>query len=145
MTQEEYKARRKELQDEIFNCRQMERQEILKIEDDKHLTHRNAAEKIKAFNERVEREKIDALRYLNKQMDEVHRKYAEKIKAFNERVEREKIDALRYLNKQMDEVHRKYAGKRAELDTEIKVLDAELKRAYYVNLKERNDYDKLDF
>ena len=103
MTQEEYKARRKELQDQIFDCRKKERQEIQKIEDDKLLAHRNAADKIKAFNERVTREKIDA---------------------------------IRYLNKHKDEVHRKYASVRAELDSEIKVLDAELKRAYYVNLKE---------
>lgn len=103
MTQEEYIARRRELQDKIFDCRKKERQEIQKIEDDKLLAHRNAADKIKAFNERVENEKRED---------------------------------IRYLNKHKDEVHRKYASVRAELDSEIKVLDAELKRAYYVNLKE---------
>lgn len=103
MTQEEYKARRKELQDKIFDCRKQERQEIQKIEDDKLLAHRNAADKIKAYTERVEKEKIENLRHLNR------------------------VEA---------DIHRKYAGKRAELDSEIKVLDAELKHAYYVNLKE---------
>lgn len=103
MTQEEYRTRRKDLQEQIFECREKERQEIQKIEDDKHLAHRNADDKIKAFTERVENEK------------------------------RENI---RYLNKHKDEIHRKYASVRAELDAEIKVLDAELKRAYYVNLKE---------
>lgn len=112
MTQEEYKARRKELQYQVFDCRIKERQEIQKIEDDKHLAHRNAADKIKAFTERVENEK------------------------------RENI---RYLNKHKDEVHRKYASVRAELDSEIKVLDAELKRAYYVNLKEGNENDNPNF
>lgn len=112
MTQEEYRTRRKELQDQIFDCRKKERQEIQKIEDDKHLAHRNAADKIKAFTERVEREK------------------------------RENI---RYLNKHKDEVHRKYASMRAELDAETKVLDAELKRAYYVNLKEGGENGNPNF
>lgn len=103
MTSEEYLARRKELQEEIFQCRQSERKEVQGIEDDKFLAHRNAADKIKAFTERTQREKIEA---------------------------------IRYLNKQKDEIHRKYASKRADLDAEIKILDAELKRAYYVNLKE---------
>lgn len=103
MTQEEYRARRKELQDLIYDTRQKERQEIQQVEDDKHLAHRNAADKIKAYTERV-----------------------------NE----EKTEALRHLNRRADDIHRKYAVKRANLDTEIKLLDAELKRAYYVNLKE---------
>lgn len=103
MTQEEYKARRKELQDKMSDSRAKERREIQKLEDDKILAHRNAADKIKAFTERVENEKRED---------------------------------IRYLNKHKDEVHRKYASVRAELDSEIKVLDAELKRAYYVNLKE---------
>ena len=103
MTQEEYKARRRELQDKMSDSRAKERREIQKLEDDKILAHRNAADKIKAFTERVENEKRED---------------------------------IRYLNKHKDEVHRKYASVRAELDSEIKVLDAELKRAYYVNLKE---------
>lgn len=103
MTQEEYKARRKELQDQIFDCRKKERQEIQNIEDDKRLAHRNAADKIRAFTQRVEQENMEA---------------------------------IRYLNKHKDEIRRKYASMRAELDNELKVLDAELRRAYYVDLKE---------
>lgn len=112
ITREEYRARRNELQNLIFDCRQKERQEIQQVEDDKHLAHRNAADKIKAFTERVEKEKIENLRHLN-------------------RVE--------------DDIHRKYAGKRANLDAEIKLLDAELKHAYYVNLKEGNENDNPNF
>lgn len=103
MTQQEYKTRRKQLQDQIFDCRQKERQEIQKIEDDKRLAHRNAADKIRAFTQRVEQENMEA---------------------------------IRYLNNHKDEVRRKYASMRAELDNELKVLDAELRRAFYVNLKE---------
>ena len=103
MTQQEYKARRKQLQDQIFDCRQKERQEIQNIEDDKRLAHRNAADKIRAFTQRVEQENMES---------------------------------IRYLNKQKDEIRRKYASMRAELDNELKVLDAELRRAYYVDLKE---------
>ena len=103
MTQEEYKARRKELQDKIFDCRVKERREIQRVEDDKILAHRNAANRIKMFVEREERDKIETLRHL--------RRYT-------------------------DDIHRKYAAERAELDAEIKLLDAELKRAYYVDLKE---------
>ena len=43
MTQEEYIARRKELQDKMSDSRAKERMEIQKIEDDKILVHRNAA------------------------------------------------------------------------------------------------------
>ena len=103
MTQEEYIARRRELQDKIFDCRVKERHEIQKVEDDKILAHRNAANRIKMFVERQEDEKLETLRTLN-----LH----------------------------ADDIHRKYAAERAELDAEIKLLDAELKRAYYVNLKE---------
>lgn len=103
MTQQEYKTRRKQLQDQIFDCRQKERQEIQNIEDDKRLAHRNAADKIRAFTQRVEQENMES---------------------------------IRYLNKQKDEIRRKYASMRAELDNELKVLDAELRRAYYVDLKE---------
>ena len=103
MTQEEYKARRKEIQDKIFDCRVKERREIQQVEDDKRLTHQNAANRIKMFVENVERDKIETIRSLN-----------------------------RYI----DDIHRKYAAERAEIDAEIKLLDAELKHAYYVNLKE---------
>lgn len=103
MTQEEYKARRKELQDKIYDSRLKERKEIQQVEDDKFLVHRNAANRIKMF---VERE------------------------------EKDKIETLRSLNRHADDIHHKYAVERAELDAEIKLLDAELKHAYYVNLKE---------
>lgn len=103
MTQQEYKTRRKQLQDKIFDCRQKERQEIQNIEDDKRLAHRNAADKIKAFTQRVEQENMEA---------------------------------IRYLNKHKDEIRRKYVLMRAELDNELKVLDAEMRHAYYVDLKE---------
>ena len=103
MTQEEYIARRKELQDKMSDSRAKERMEIQKVEDDKFLVHRNAAYRIKMF---VEKE------------------------------EKDKIETLRTLNLHADDIHRKYAAERAELDAEIKLLDAELKHAYYVNLKE---------
>ena len=103
MTQEEYIARRKELQDKIFDCRVKERKEIEQVEDDKRQVHRNAANRIKMFMEREERDKIET---------------------------------LRSLNNHADDIHRKYAAERAEIDAEIKLLDAELKHAYYVNLKE---------
>ena len=103
MTQEEYIARRKELQDKMSDNRAKERREIQKLEDDKILAHRNAANKIKMF---VERE------------------------------EKDKIETIRTLNRHADDIHRKYAAERAEIDAEIKLLDAELKHAYYVNLKE---------
>ena len=108
MTQEEYKARRKELQDKMSDSRAKERCEIQKLEDDKILAHRNAANRIKMF---VERE------------------------------ERDKIETLRSLNRYIDDIHRKYAAERAEIDAEIKLLDAELKHAYYVNLKEGEKND----
>lgn len=103
MTQEEYLARRKELQDKIFDCRVKERKEIQQVEDGKRQVQRNAANRIRIF---VERE------------------------------EKDKIETLRSFNRHADDIHRKYAAKRAELDAEIKLLDAELKRAYYVDLKE---------
>ena len=103
MTQEEYKARRKEIQDKMYDSRVKERKEIQQVEDDKRLTHQNAANRIKMFVEKVERDKIETLRHL-----------------------------CRYT----DDIHRKYAAERAELDAEIKLLDAELKHAYYVDLKE---------
>ena len=103
MTQEEYKARRRELQDKMSDSRAKERREIQKLEDDKILAHRNAANRIKMF---VERE------------------------------ERDKIETIRSLNRYIDDIHRKYAAERAEIDAEIKLLDAELKHAYYVDLKE---------
>lgn len=102
MTQEEYKARRKELQDKISDCRTKERKEIQRVEDDKRLAHLNAANRIKMFVEKVETEKIETLRHLS-----------------------------RYIY----DIHRKYAAERAEIDSEIKFLDAELKHAYYVDLK----------
>ena len=103
MTQEEYKARRKELQDKMYDSRVKERREIQRVEDDKILAHRNAANRIKMF---VEREETD------------------------------KIETLRHLKRAADDIRHKYAAERAELDAEIKLLDAELKHAYYVNLKE---------
>lgn len=103
MTQEEYKARRKELQDKMSDSRAKERMEIQKVEDDKILVRRNAANRIKMF---VERE------------------------------ETEKIDIIRHLNSAAADIRHKYAAERAELDAEIKLLDAELKHAYYVSLKE---------
>lgn len=103
MTQEEYKARRKELQDQMSDSRAKERMEIQKVEDDKILVRRNAANRIKMF---VERE------------------------------ETEKIDIIRHLNSAAADIRHKYAAERAELDAEIKLLDAELKHAYYVSLKE---------
>ena len=65
-----------------------------------------------------------------------HRNASNRIKMFVEREERDKRETLRSLNRTADDIHRKYAAERAELDAEIKLLDAELKRAYYVNLKE---------
>ena len=103
MTQEEYLARRKELQDKIFDCRVKERNEIQQVEDVKRKLHRIAADRIKIFVEKQETEKIES---------------------------------LRRLSSTADDIHRKYAAERAELDAEIKLLDAELKRAYYVDLKE---------
>ena len=103
MTQEDYKARRRELQDKIFDCRVKERKEIQQVEDDKRQVHRNAANRIKMFAEKVENEKIES---------------------------------IHYLSRCIDDIHRKYAAERAELDAEIKLLDAELKHAYYVDLKE---------
>lgn len=103
MTQEDYKARRRELQDKIFDSRKKERKEIQRVEDDKLLARRNADNRIKMFAEKVENEKIEA---------------------------------IHYLSRCIDDIHRKYAAERAELDAEIKLLDAELKRAYYVNFKE---------
>ena len=108
MTQEEYKVRRKEIQDKIFDCRVKERKEIQQVEDDKRQVRRNAANRIKMF---VERE------------------------------ETEKIDILRHLNSAAADIRHKYAAERAELDAEIKLLDAELKHAYYVNLKEGEKND----
>lgn len=103
MTQEDYKARRRELQDKIFDSRKKERKEIQRVEDDKLLARRNADNRIKMFAEKVENEKIES---------------------------------IHYLSRCIDDIHHKYAAERAELDAEIKLLDAELKRAYYVNLKE---------
>lgn len=103
ITREEYRARRRELQDKIFDSRKKERKEIQRVEDDKLLARRNADNRIKMFAEKVENEKIEA---------------------------------IHYLSRCIDDIHRKYAAERAELDSEIKLLDAELKRAYYVNLKE---------
>ena len=103
MTQEDYKARRRELQDKIFDSRKKERKEIQRVEDDKLLASRNANNRIRMFAEKVENEKIEA---------------------------------IHYLSRCIDDIHHKYAAERAELDAEIKLLDAELKRAYYVNLKE---------
>ena len=103
ITREEYRVRRKEIQDKIFDCRVKERKEIQQVEDDKRQVLRNAANRIKLF---VERE------------------------------EKDKIETLRSLNRHVDDIHRKYAAERAEIDAEIKLLDAELKPAYYVNLKE---------
>ncbi len=103
ITREEYRVRRKEIQDKIFDCRVKERKEIQQVEDDKRQVLRNAANRIKLF---VERE------------------------------EKDKIETLRSLNRHVDDIHRKYAAERAEIDAEIKLLDAELKHAYYVNLKE---------
>lgn len=104
MTQEEYKARRKELQEEIFQCRQNERQQIQEIEDKKIAVHRNTADRIKDYIAKAEHIKLDT---------------------------------LRQLNKQKDEIRRKHSTRRAELDSEIKLLDAQLKHDYYVNLKEK--------
>ena len=103
MTKELYIARRKEIQDKMYDSRAKERKEIRQVEDDKIQVHRNAANRIKMFVERQENEKLETLRSLNR--------YAE-------------------------DIHRKYAAERAELDAEIKLLDAELKHAYYVDLKE---------
>lgn len=103
MTQEEYIARRRELQDKMSDSRAKERREIQKVEDHKFQVHRNAAYRIKMF---VEKE------------------------------EKDKIETIRSLNHHADDIHRKYAAERAEIDAEIKLLDAELKHAYYVNLKE---------
>ena len=49
MTQEEYIARRKELQDMMSDSRAEERKEIQKVEDDKILVHRNTDNRIKMF------------------------------------------------------------------------------------------------
>lgn len=103
MTQEEYIARRKELQDQMSDSREEERKEIQKVEDDKFLVHRNTNNRIQMFVEIQETEKRET---------------------------------LRSLNRHADDIHRKYAAERAEIDAEIKLLDAELKHAYYVNLKE---------
>ena len=112
MTQEEYKARRKEFTDKIYESRRKETKELRAVEDDKRLAHSNAADKIKAFTEKVEQEKLETLRYLNSIKQDIRRKYAEE---------------------------------RTELDSEIKLLDAELKHAYYVNLKEGNENDNPNF
>ena len=103
MTRELYIARRKELQDKIYDSRLKERKAIQQVEDDKRQVRRNADNRIKMFVERQETEKIET---------------------------------LRSLKRAADDIHRKYAAERAEIDAEIKLLDAELKHAYYVNLKE---------
>lgn len=112
MTQEEYKARRKEFVDRIYQNRRNETKELQSIEDDKRLAHSNAADKIKAFTAKVEQEKLETLRYFNSIRQDIRRKYAEE---------------------------------RAELDSEIKLLEAEMKRDYYVNLKEENENDNPNF
>lgn len=112
MTQEEYKARRKEFTDKIYDNRRKETKELQSIEDDKRLAHSNAAEKIKAFTAKVEKEKLETLRYLNSVRQDIRRKYAEE---------------------------------RTELDSEIKLLDAEMKHDYYVNLMEGNENDNPNF
>lgn len=103
MTQEEYMARRKEIREKIMETRIRERREIEAVEDDKLLAKRNAAEKIKAFTERVEEDKMEA---------------------------------LRHLNRMEDEIHNRYAAERVELDCQVKLLDAEIKRQFYVSMKE---------
>lgn len=76
MTQEEYKARRKELQDKMGEARKQESIEIQKNEDDRHLAHRNAADKIKEFVQMVENEKMTTIRHLRSAAADIRAKYA---------------------------------------------------------------------
>lgn len=108
ITREEYRQRRMELQDKIFDSRVKERKAIEQVEDDKRLVHRNAADRKRMAIEKCEKE------------------------------ERENI---RHFDRTIEDIHRKYATERAQIDSEIKLLDAEFKRAYYVNLKEGEKND----
>lgn len=58
----------------------------------------------------------------------------DKIAIYTAQVEEEKVMTIRRLKNEMREVRRKYAEERAFIDGELKLLDAELKRAYYVEL-----------
>lgn len=65
-----------------------------------------------------------------------YRNAADKIKCFKDSVENELRESLHRLALLSDNLHRKHAVRRAEIDADIKVLDAEMKRMYYVSLKE---------